>query len=64
MKSNPFIDAATQMANALSALKLKRHRLTSTADGVIISQGGRPDLLLTYDAARTWAGKVDEAHHG
>lgn len=61
---NPLIDVATQMANALSAPKLKRHHLTSTADGVIISQAGRPDLLLTYEAALAWAGEVDEARNG
>jgi hypothetical protein len=58
---NHLVEAASDVLNAVSALRLKRHTLRSTSDGVVIQQAGKPDLLLTYDAARRWAAEVEEA---
>lgn len=61
---NPLIDMAADMFNALAALKLKRHELVSTSDGVEIHQPGRPVLLLTHGAAADFAHHQQEANHG
>ncbi|MDB5445666.1 MAG: hypothetical protein JWQ97_983 [Phenylobacterium sp.] len=58
---NPVIEVAADMFNAIAALKLKRHTLRSTPDGVEIHQPGRPTLLLTYRAAHDYAAEVEEA---
>lgn len=53
------------MARALMALRLKRGSLGgSNRDGTIIRQYGKPDLLLTWDAATRFCQEVDEAEHG
>lgn len=56
-----ILDAAMAVANAVSALKLKRARLVSTREGVEIHQQGKPVLLLTHDAAIQFAKDVAEA---
>lgn len=58
---NPLIEMAADMLNAISALRLKSHRLTSTPDGVEIQQPGKPTLLLTHEAARQFAHEIEEA---
>lgn len=58
---NPLIEMAADMFNAIGALRLKRHRLVSTADGVEIHQPGKPVLLLTHQAARDFAHEFGEA---
>lgn len=58
--NNALIDHAADMFNALAALRLKRHRLVSTSEGVEIHQPGRPALLLTHEAARTYAQQVED----
>lgn len=58
---NPLVAAASDVANAIAALKLKRARLSSTSEGVVISSPGKPELLLTYEAARRWAHEIEEA---
>lgn len=61
---NPLIDMAADMFNALAALKLKRHELVSTSEGVLIKQFGKPDLLLTHGAAADFAHHQQEARNG
>lgn len=58
---NPLIDMATDMFNAIAALKLKRHRLVSTSEGVEVHQPGKPVLLITHRAASDFAHEVEEA---
>lgn len=52
---------AIAVLNALNALRLKRHHLVSTSEGVEIHQPGKPVLLLTHQAARDFANAVAEA---
>lgn len=60
--SNPMLDAALAMARAIAALKLKPGgRLIGTHEGTRIVQRGKPDLLLTWEAAREFSNMVDEA---
>jgi len=54
------MNLAAEFLTALSALKIKRAYYRSVADGVEISQPGKPDLLLTYEAARRFAQEVEE----
>jgi len=61
--SNDLISLGVDVFNAISALKLKRHQLVSTREGVIIRQQGRPDLLLTHEAARQFAQGQQEAQY-
>lgn len=58
---NPLITMAADMLTAISALRLKRHRLVSTAEGVEILQPGKPTLLLTHRAASDFAHELEEA---
>lgn len=53
------------MARALMALKMRRGtNIRSATDGTLIRQPGKPDLLLTWDAAVEFANQMDEAEHG
>lgn len=52
------------MARALMALKLKRGGMSGHPDGTLIRQSGKPDLLLSWDAAVEFANQMDEAEHG
>lgn len=61
---NPLIEMAADMLNAISALRLKRHQLVATSEGVEVHQPGKPVLLLTHAAAADYAGQVEEARHG
>lgn len=61
MSRNPYIEAAANTFAAIDALRLKRHRLVSTPDGVEIHQPGKPVLLLTHQAARDYAHQIEEA---
>lgn len=61
MSRNPLIDAAVDTFSAIDALRLKRHRLVSTAEGVEIHQPGKPVLILTYAAARAFNQMIEEA---
>jgi hypothetical protein len=54
------LEAAADVANAISALRLRRHTLRPNGEGVVIEQLGKPDLLLTYASAREFAQGVDE----
>lgn len=56
-----MIEAASDVANAINALRLKRHRLVPNGESVVIQQVGKPDLLLTYDAAREYRQQMQEA---
>lgn len=58
---NPLIEMAADMFNAIGALRLKRHRLVSTSEGVEVHQPGKPVLLLTHQAARDFAHEFEEA---
>jgi len=58
---NPLVEAAADVANAINALRLKRHRLVPTSTGVEIHQPGRPILTLTYEHARRFAHDLAEA---
>lgn len=49
------------VATAIGALKLKRHQLVSTREGVEIRQQGKPVLLLTHQAALDFAREREEA---
>lgn len=56
-----FVD----LANALAALKFKRGaNFVGTREGTVIRQPGKPDLLLTPDAARRFADERAEAEAG
>lgn len=46
---------------AIAALRLKRHHLSSSPDGVVIEQPGKPDLLLTFESAKRFSAQIDEA---
>lgn len=59
--TNPMLDQALAVASAISALKLKGARIVGTSDGAEIHQRGKPVLLLTYEAARTFANERAEA---
>lgn len=48
------------VATALNALKVKG-RLVAVPGGIEIHQRGKPVLLLTYEAARTFANEIAEA---
>jgi hypothetical protein len=61
---NPLLEAAADVANAINALRLKRHTLRPNGEGVVIEQLGKPDLLLTYESARRFARDNEEAAHG
>lgn len=63
MTRNPLAEAAIDTLQAIEALRLKRHRLVSAADGIEIHQPGKPTLLLTYAAARDFAHQIEEASH-
>lgn len=58
---NQLIEMAADMMTAISALRLKSHRLVSTPEGVEVHQVGRPVLLLTHRAASDFARMIDEA---
>lgn len=58
---NPLIEMAADMFNAIGALRLKRHHLVSTSEGVEVHQPGKPVLLLTHQAARDYAHEFEEA---
>jgi len=58
---NELVTRAAQVANAINALRLHRHRLFGTHEGVEIHQPGKPVLLLTYAAAAQWAQEIEEA---
>ena len=60
MSRNALIEAAADVANAISALRLKRHRLVPTGEGVEIHQLGKPVLTLTYENARRFAQEAFE----
>lgn len=55
------IETITAVASAIGALKLKRHHLISTREGVEIRQMGKPVLLLTHQAALDFARECQEA---
>ena len=52
---------ALAVLNAINAMRLKRHHLVSTSEGVEIHQPGKPVLILTHQAARDFANAVAEA---
>lgn len=52
---------AVDLMTAIAALKIKRARFRNTRDGVVISQPGKPDLMLTYAAASEFARGIQEA---
>lgn len=52
------------MVSALMALKLKGRAIRGVREGSLIIQRGKPDLLLTWEAAVKFADQVDEAEHG
>ncbi len=58
---NPLVEAASDIANAINALRLKGARLVGVPGGVEIHLRGKPVLLLTYENARQWANEVEEA---
>lgn len=61
MSRNSLVNAATDVVNAINALRIKHsHRLLSTGEGVVIRQPGKPDLLLTFEAARRWAQEMED----
>ena len=60
---NELVDLGVDMFNAIAALRLKRHQLRSTPEGVEILQPGRPRLLLTYQAAKDFVDEVEEAEN-
>lgn len=64
MPRNPLAEAAVDTMVAIEALRLKRHRLVSSPDGVIVQQPGKPDMLLTWRAARDFNNQIEEAEHG
>ncbi|MDO8912339.1 MAG: hypothetical protein Q8N10_03515 [Phenylobacterium sp.] len=49
------------VATAIGALKLKRHNIVSTREGVEIHQMGKPVLLLTHQAALDFARECQES---
>lgn len=51
------------MARAIMALKLKRGSMVGNSYGTLIRQPGKPDLLLTWEAAVDFANQMDEAEH-
>jgi hypothetical protein len=63
--ANPILDRGLEMFRAIGALKLKRGAILSgQSEGTVIRQQGKPDLLLTWEAAREFSNMVDEAEHG
>lgn len=61
MSRDPLVQRASEVLNAIQALRLKRHHLRRTHEGVVIEQTGKPDLLLTYEAAHRFAQERAEA---
>lgn len=61
MARNPLLEAVIDVDGAIQALRLRRHRLVSTPDGIEIHQPGKPVLLLTHGAARDFAHEMEEA---
>lgn len=61
MTRNPVVTMAADMMNAIQALRLKRHQLVSTSDGIEIRQPGKPALLITWRAASDFAHEIEEA---
>lgn len=57
---NHLVEAASDIANAVNALRLKGSRLAAVPGGVEIHERGKPVLLLTYENARLWAQEVEE----
>jgi hypothetical protein len=56
------MNLAAEFLTALSALKIKRGQYFSDGEGgVRIVQQGKPDLILTFEAARRFAHEVEEA---
>ena len=55
------MNPVTDLANALSALKLKRARFVSVREGTEIHQPGKPTLLLTWPAVQQFAQEIEEA---
>lgn len=53
--------AVFDMATAMAALKIKRGRFKGHPDGTLIEQPGKPDLLLTWEAARQFNNDIREA---
>lgn len=53
-----------EMFRALAALNVKKARISGSPEGTIIRQQGKPDLLLTWEAARAFSNEMDEAEHG
>ena len=58
---DPAMKYGIAMFNALAALKLKRARIVGTREGVEIEQVGKPNLLLTYEAAQAFSNEIAEA---
>lgn len=60
--SNTIVERGLEMFRALGALNLKRGAtLSGSPEGTVIRQQGKPDLLLTWEAAREYSNAVDEA---
>jgi len=57
-------DSALALIVATGALKLKGARYIQTPEGIEIKQRGRPDLLLTYEAAIRFVEEIEEAENG
>lgn len=57
---NALIEAASDVANAINALRLRRHTLRPNSEGVEIHQLGKPILTLTYENARRFAQEMEE----
>lgn len=59
---NPLVRDAAAIVAAVGTLKLRRGDYwEATSEGVLIVQRGRPDLILTFEAARRFAQEVEEA---
>lgn len=57
-----LLDHGIHMIRSIGALKLKgRADYVQTAEGTVIRQHGRPDLLITWEAAREFSNMVQEA---
>lgn len=61
---NPYVEVGAATMNAIGALRLKRHQLRPTADGVEILQPGKPTLLLRYSDAEQFNNQTREAECG
>lgn len=57
------MNGALAILTAIQALKLKRASYRDTSEGVLITQPGKPDLLLTQSAIREFANQIEVSSH-